>query len=89
MRRRGMRIALVLLLVAVTPFAMNQYIVQEGLVALVAIALVLVPVLFALVAFVLLQEGVRWAMRGLNANLAHLTVWNRLYVRASRLRARL
>lgn len=89
MRRRGMRIALVLLLVAVTPFAMNQYIVQEGLVALVAIALVLVPVLFALVAFVLLQEGVRWAMRGLNANLARLTVWNRLYVRASRLRARL
>jgi uncharacterized membrane protein len=89
MRRRGLRIGLVLLLVAVTRFAMNQYVVQEGLVALVAIAVVLVLVLFALVAFVLLQEGVRWAMRGLNANLARLTVWNRLHVRASRLRARL
>jgi hypothetical protein len=89
MQRRGLRIALVLLVVAVTPLAMSQYVVQEDLVALVAIAVVLVPVLFVLVAFVLLQDGMRLALRWLNTSVARLTVWNRLHVRASRLRARL
>jgi len=88
MRRRGLRIALALLLVALVPFAMKQYVVQEYFLALIAIVLVSVPLLLFLVAFVLLQEGVRRALRGLNTSLAHLTVWSRLHLRASRLRAR-
>ena len=80
---------LALLLVAVMPFAMKQYVVQEGLVVLIAIVLVFVPVLLVLVAFVLLQDGVRRALRGLNTSLARLAVWSRLHLRASRLRARL
>jgi hypothetical protein len=89
MGRRGLRIALVLLLVAMTPLAMNQYVVQEGLVAMVAIAVVLLSVLFALVAFLLLKDGVRLALRWLNTSRARLTVWNRLQVRTIRLRAKL
>ena len=89
MRRRGLRIALALPLVALVPFAMKQYVVQEYLLALIAIVLVSVPVLLVVVAFVLLQEGVRRALPGLNTSLAHLTVWSRLHLRASRLRARL
>ena len=93
MRRRRLRIALALLLVALMPFAMKQYVVQEYLVALLAIILVSVPVLLVLLAFVLLQHGlqhgVRRARRGPNTSLAHLTVWSRLHLRASRVRARL
>ena len=89
MRRRRLRIALALLLVALMPFAMKQYVVQEYLVALLAIILVSVPVLLVLLAFVLLQHGVRRALRGPNTSLAHLTVWSRLHLRASRVRARL
>ncbi len=89
MQRRGLRIALALLLVALMPFALKQYVVQEYLLALIAIVLVSVPVLLVVVAFVLLQEGVRRALRGLNTSLAHLTAWSRLHLRASRLRARL
>jgi len=89
MRRRRLRIALALLLVALVPFALKQYVVQEYLLALIALVLVSVPVLLVLVAFVLLQEGVRRALPGLNTSLAHLTVWSRLHLRASRLRARL
>ena len=89
MRRRGLRIALALLVVAVMPFAMKQYVVQEGLVVLIAIVLVFVPALLVLVAFVLLQDGVRRALRRLNTSLARLAVWSRLHLRASRSRARL
>lgn len=45
MRRRGLRIALALLLVALMPFAMKQYVVQEYLLASIAIVLVSVLVL--------------------------------------------
>jgi hypothetical protein len=72
MRRRRLRIALALLLVALMPFAMKQYVVQEYLVALLAIILVCVPVLLVLLAFVLLQHGVRRALREPNTSLAHL-----------------
>ena len=89
MRRRGLGIALALLLVALVPFALKQYVVQEYLLALIVLVLVSVPVLLSLVAFVLLQEGVRRALGGLNTSLAHLTAWSRLHLRASRLRARL
>src|SRR5260370_27484507 len=89
MRRRGLRIALALLLIAPMPFALKQYVVQEYLLALIALVLVSVPVLLFLVAFVLLQEGVRRALPRLNTSLAHLTVWSRLHLRGSRLRARL
>jgi hypothetical protein len=65
MRRRRLRIALALLFVALMLFAMKQYVVQEYLVALLAIILVFVPVLLVLLAFVLLQHGVRRALRGL------------------------
>ena len=70
MRRTGLRIA------ARGSDAVRDepYVVQEDLVVLVAIALVFVPVLFALVAFVLLQDGVRLALRWLNTSLARLTV---------------
>jgi hypothetical protein len=89
MRRRGLPIALGLPLVALMPLAMKQYVVQEYLVVLIAFILVFVPVLLVLVAFVLLQDGVRLAMRGLNTSLTNFTVWSRLHPRASRLRARL
>ena len=89
MRRRRLRIALALLFVALMLFAMKQYVVQEYLVALLAIILVFAPVLLVLLAFVLLQHGVRRALRGLNTSLAHLTVWSRLHLRSSRIRARL
>jgi len=55
MRRRAFRIALALLLVALMPFAMKQYVVQEFLVVLIAIVVVSVPALLLLVAFALLQ----------------------------------
>jgi hypothetical protein len=89
MRRRGLRIALASLLVALMPFALKQYVVQEYLLALIVMVLVSVPLLLVLVAFVLLQEEVRRALRGLNTSMAQLTVWSRLHLRASRLRARL
>jgi len=89
MRRRGLRIALASLLVALMPFALKQYVVQEYLLALIVMVLVSVPLLLVLVAFVLLQEGVRRALRGLKTSMAQLTVWSRLHLRASRLRARL
>src|ERR1700756_641911 len=89
MRRRGLRIALALLLVTLVPFAMKQYAVQEYFVALIVLILVYVPVLLVLVAFVLMQEGARRALRGLNTSLTHLTVWSQLHLRASRLRAKL
>ena len=88
MRRRGLQIALALPLVALMPFAMKQYVVQEFLVVLIAIVVVSVPALLLLVAFVLLQDGVRRAIRGLNTSLARLTVWSRPHFRASRLRTR-
>jgi len=88
MRRRAFRIALALPLVALMPFAMKQYVAQEFLVVLIAIVVVSVPALLLLVAFVLLQDGVRRAVRGLNTSLARLTAWSRPHFRASRLRTR-
>src|SRR5258706_12585366 len=88
MRRRGLRIALALPLVALMPLALKQYVVQEYLVVLIAIVFVWVPVLLVLVAFVLLQEGLRLTQRGLKVSVMHLAVWGNLHLRASRLRRR-
>ena len=61
MRRRGTRILLALLCLAVMPVILRQYQVQEIFVALLGLAFTLVVVLLLAVAFVLLYGGVRRA----------------------------
>ena len=77
-----------LLFVALMPLAINQYVVQEGLVVLAALAFAFVPVLLVLIAFVLLQEGIGRTLLALKTAVAHFALWNHVHLWAGRLRGR-
>ena len=87
LRRRGKWIVF-LLFVALMPLAINQYVVQEGLVVLAALAFAFVPVLLVLIAFVLLQEGIGRTLLALKTVVAHFALWNHVHLWAGRLRGR-
>jgi hypothetical protein len=88
MRWRGLRIVVVLLCVAVLPFALKLYAVQELFIAVLGVALAFIALMPLLVAFLLVQGGVRRALPWLKTNVARVAAWSHTQLWANRLRAR-
>jgi len=88
MRRRGLRIVVLLLLASLLPFALRYYMLQEIVIVLLGLALVFVALMPFLVAFVVLQGGMRRALPWLRSSLTRLAAWSHMQLWANRLRAR-
>jgi hypothetical protein len=79
---------MVLLLVALMPFALKLYMVQEILIVLIGVALAFIALMPLLVAFLLVQGGVRRALPWLKTSMTRLVTWSHMQLWANRLRAR-
>jgi hypothetical protein len=88
MRRRGLWTALGLLLLPAMPAVMKLYWVQEILFVLLGLALTFIALMPVLVAFLLLQGGLRRALPWLKRGMARLAAWSHMQPWANRLRAR-
>ena len=87
-RRKGLRVALAFLFIAVMPLALRLYVVQEIFFVVLSVALTFIALLPVLVVFLVLQGVARSALPRLKTNIARLAAWSHMQLWADRLRAR-
>ena len=80
MSYRGLEKLIAPLIIAVLPFAVTTYRLQESFVVLITIALASLLILFVLALFILLQDGLRRLLRSAKAHSARFADWSQFHL---------